>query len=380
MDPSLYTLFPATPEQVRESRVRTHPQWGRGVPLDEYLERDAKLDTFAHASDGRLTTWVLAPRDDPTTLDFLCACESYRREGFVRLPGDDAAREETMFGIASVYTPPRHRRKGAARHMMRLLHRVLAGDAAALPPFPSAWGSPPPHVPPGHKYGIASVLYSDVGAGFYSICGPSEETRGWEVHSPMGTVFDVAATLRLFAEHGVPKADVAYLALGDLEEVWNTDALLMKDEMPADEDGPVITFAPWRGVGAFQAHRNAFFLDSQGKKPLTQWGVKLVSKEHEPVYATWTMDVEVDLRTLIFTRIRCNDPEHFLAFLHAAAQTASAAGLRFIETWNLPEHLLEVATAYGGRTEARSEHLDSLAWYGPGEAVKWINNEKFLWC
>lgn len=59
MDLSQYSLFPATPEQVRESRVRTHPQWGRGVPLEDYLERDAKLDTFEHAANGRLSTWYV---------------------------------------------------------------------------------------------------------------------------------------------------------------------------------------------------------------------------------------------------------------------------------------------------------------------------------
>lgn len=88
------TLYPATYEQKIESRKRTCPQWGRGLSEEEYLTRDAKLDVLEHATDGKMTTWfvcsfiylgyesefvirVLVPRDDPTTLDFKCACETY---------------------------------------------------------------------------------------------------------------------------------------------------------------------------------------------------------------------------------------------------------------------------------------------------------------
>lgn len=87
------SLFPANRQQTIESRRRTHPQWSRGLSMEVYLRRDERLDELEHAKDGRMTTWcvllpffrsiqsdsrsrVLAPRDDPQTLDFLCACET----------------------------------------------------------------------------------------------------------------------------------------------------------------------------------------------------------------------------------------------------------------------------------------------------------------
>lgn len=51
------SLFPATPEQLLESRKRTHPQWSRGLSLEQYLKRDYVMDLEPHATDGKLITW-----------------------------------------------------------------------------------------------------------------------------------------------------------------------------------------------------------------------------------------------------------------------------------------------------------------------------------
>jgi len=51
------TLSKATPEQTLESRKRSHVQWHRGLDISQYLQRDAILDDFEHAKDGKLTTW-----------------------------------------------------------------------------------------------------------------------------------------------------------------------------------------------------------------------------------------------------------------------------------------------------------------------------------
>lgn len=51
------TLSKATLEQTLESRRRSHVQWHRSLDVDQYLERDAILDDFEHAKDGKLATW-----------------------------------------------------------------------------------------------------------------------------------------------------------------------------------------------------------------------------------------------------------------------------------------------------------------------------------
>ncbi|KAG6898610.1 hypothetical protein C0995_009113 [Termitomyces sp. Mi166 len=71
------SLFVATPDQILESRRRTALHWGRGLLLEEYLAREEFIDKQEVARDGRLITWVLAPRSDPTSLDFLSSCKTY---------------------------------------------------------------------------------------------------------------------------------------------------------------------------------------------------------------------------------------------------------------------------------------------------------------
>lgn len=125
---SSLSLFPATPEQVIESRRRT-------LSLEEYLHRDAISDRQEHARDGRLITWVLAPRNDPTTLDFVPSCETFRREGLVWRRSSSAGGESvtvperlgvTCYGIASVLTPSSLWGKGYAL--------ATLGHSRCLPP------------------------------------------------------------------------------------------------------------------------------------------------------------------------------------------------------------------------------------------------------
>lgn len=54
---SSFSLFPATPEQVLESRKRSFVFWGTGWTLESYLLRDATCDAFEAARDGKLITW-----------------------------------------------------------------------------------------------------------------------------------------------------------------------------------------------------------------------------------------------------------------------------------------------------------------------------------
>src|SRR5436190_19545354 len=95
----------------------------------------------------------------------------YHREAVI----STSSTSVVAYGIASVYTPLRHREKGYAKHLMRLLHFVMA-DPSLLPQFPvDAWGAPPiipPNVNFPYMTAVASGLYSDVGSNFYPFCGP----------------------------------------------------------------------------------------------------------------------------------------------------------------------------------------------------------------
>jgi hypothetical protein len=70
------SIFRATTEQIVESRRRTWSDWGRGMTMQAYIEREEMLDIKPHAKDEKMSIWVLAPRTDPRTLNFLSSCEA----------------------------------------------------------------------------------------------------------------------------------------------------------------------------------------------------------------------------------------------------------------------------------------------------------------
>ena len=58
-DLSQFSIYPATAEQIQESRMRTAVQWRRGLSMEQYLERDRIMDAYEQARDGKLITWCV---------------------------------------------------------------------------------------------------------------------------------------------------------------------------------------------------------------------------------------------------------------------------------------------------------------------------------
>ncbi|EKM56951.1 uncharacterized protein PHACADRAFT_91589 [Phanerochaete carnosa HHB-10118-sp] len=372
------SLFAATPEQVIESRKRTHMEWARGLSMEEYLKRDEIMDFQEHAANGKLMTWVLASRSDPTTLDFKCSCETYaflplatyRRPVILATPTSSITTEALGYEIASVYTPPRNRGKGYATHMMRLLHWVLA-PRSFLPEFPSQWGTMPESP---LQDALFSVLYSDVGREFYFRAGPRPGQPGWSVCGVLSTHWDVPPQ----SDASVDRNQWRWLSRSDCIDIWEQDAELMKSDAAAlaqKQHKTVFTFLPDNGIGQFSMHR-LITIDTWLRHvyPPEPWGVQLVSSRGL-TFATWTFEPET--RVMVLTRLR-STAEDFPALLEALQFKAQEIGLDTIETWNIPEDLKGVGDQLGARTLERSEHLSAAKWYGsePEEQVEWVFNEK----
>lgn len=51
------SLYPATPEQVQESRTRHSSYWRKNLSVDDYLLRDKVLEKLDHARNNKLVTW-----------------------------------------------------------------------------------------------------------------------------------------------------------------------------------------------------------------------------------------------------------------------------------------------------------------------------------
>jgi len=374
------SLFPATPDQVFASRKHSWAEWAKGLSIEEYLQRDALLEVLEHAADGKLITWILAPRNDPQTLDFKCSCETYLRKGFLVdfsvSGGQPTPSEIHCYGIASVFTPAQNRSKGYAKHMMRLLHWVMAPHSA-LPPFPTGmWGAPPPSSQSGKaKF---SALYSDIGD-FYSLCGPGDEAgSGWAVRGAVWTLWDVGQADESESESA--KLEWEWLDIPEVNNLMQADTEAIKGEMiewTKSTGRRSFAFLPWEGTGLFQIHR---ILLSPNVPQTKKWGLRSKAGDG-PTFATWTIDTYSSSTHLVITRLRATKTA-FPHLIRQIKQLAREHGMQKVEVWNLPEELIGVASALGGKTDERDEHLSAFMWYGEGLAgdVEWLFNEKYSWC
>ncbi|KAG5643102.1 hypothetical protein DXG03_001566 [Asterophora parasitica] len=380
---SSLSLFVATSEQVAASRRRTYVNWGKGMTEEEYLARDAFTDKHENAQNGRLITWVLAPRDNPTSVEaFVSSCETFRREGLVWQQSSlkDSPRNETGYGIASVFTPSSLRGNGYARHMMRLLHWVISDEKFLPKDFPEAWGTPPSRVARAGD-GWFSALWSDVGPEFYKRCGPTFDQEGWVVRDAVSTIWDVP--------HESPNSDDeaapgwTWLDEAEVLALWEKDAdhiasnLNLPDNFQAS-----FVFLPNKGVAAFQHRRNQHFLDQLVPRN-EHWGIKAEPSTSEALpstFATWTLDARgPGPKTLLITRVGSR-PEDFGKLFEQVAKAARRQGMEKIEIYNLPEYLQSVVGL--GMTSPRDEHLSAFKWYGEEKPsqVAWLLNERFVFC
>ncbi|KAF7319769.1 hypothetical protein MKEN_00759300 [Mycena kentingensis (nom. inval.)] len=372
VDLSTLSLYPATPEQKIEARRRTQHEWGRGLTLEEHLARDAAQEEMEGSLGGKFITWVLVPRESPTSMDIKCACETFARTGLVYEPSDNSTKTVPCYAIASVFTPAEHRGKGFARHMMRLMHWVLA-DESFLPndAFPSAkWGAPPPKVD-GLRNGWFSALWSDVGT-LYASCGPFPgQEGGWVIRGTTTALWDVHALPSL-------ESDGAWTWLDNagVSKLWEEDSELIRNELPASNHLS-IAFTPEVGVASFQHRRLDIYLDKVKDRPQT-WGV--VSADRG-TYATWTIDPRPPVVRMTITRLRTTR-DAFPGVFAKVVELARRHDVKTIEVWGLSEELLAGAKELGAKVSEREEHLSAFKWYGKGteEDIQWAFNERFAWC
>ncbi|KAG8717667.1 hypothetical protein FRC08_006987 [Ceratobasidium sp. 394] len=362
------TLKRASRAQEIESRKISAVEWAKWLTLEAYLRRDEEAEVLDHAKDGRLITWVLVPATDPETLDIMCACETYQRNIFLLPPNETKSVPATGYGIASVFTPPKFRRKGYAAHMMSLLHFAIA-KPEGLPAFPTAWGAPPVRV---NNPGVVSVLYSDVGT-YYARCAPGEGT-GWTVVSPTTTEWIVESE---GDDPNIPP-QVEFLSRDEAIETTRADADLFKQDLESQGPSPRIHFAfqttaEWCW---FQMHRDdehPLYLSA----PPKIWGVR-IQHQDETHFIVWAYEPSPK-RKLIIINLRASSETfpHLLAAIKLVARTEKHG---LIEVWNLHETLLSVAKDLGGRVYERQEHLPAIKWYGEQGDVVWFGNDKLRWC
>lgn len=153
--PSVRRQRQSTPRGSSRRRTRRHGDLGSRPPLKPRHSRPS------------------LPLRNVSCIPHIAAYLRHRREALL---SDGTA---TAYGLAAVFTPPAHRRKGYARHMLQLLHYVLALPDT-MPLFPAEWGSPP--ATQGFGDARFSFLHSGIDCAFYANCtlGAGEGARvGW---------------------------------------------------------------------------------------------------------------------------------------------------------------------------------------------------------
>lgn len=309
-------------------------------------------------------------------------------------------REVTAYGIASVYTPASKRGKGYARHMMRLLHWVLAPRSALPSAFPAEWGTAP-DIDVLRALGVAnaqfSVLYSDVGPTFYQSSGLTPGSNdGWVVQGVVTTTKAVHANWHHSkSPHGL---NLQRLSEDDVLALYPRDASWLKDDvsrLAGDSDRTLFSFLPDRGVGAFVLQRvmSLSQTDRTPVLPSTQWGVAVLPQGARTLkealkqvvdplpFATWTLELNASPRALVVTRLRA-DALTFPALLDELLAVAREEKVEIVEFWYLPAALRAVAEARGWASTERKEHLSAVKWYGEErtDEIEWVYNEKCVCC
>lgn len=336
----------ATKEQERVAWSRSHSEWGKTMALENYLDRE-ELQQETQLVKESLHPWVLVPKDDPKTLDFLCACESFRRKALVVVPSESTPREVYAHGIASVFCPTQNRKKGYAAHMMKLLGGRLRNDDNAF-----------------------SYLYSDVG-NFY-------ERAGWFV--PEGAARELKI---LIGSLGTTDKDVTLLEETDIDPIIEKDLETIKKEMKAMATNGVskAIVCPLPSIAGYHWNivRENFYADLMKLPKFKHRGAKIGQN-----FIFWNHDIPSNV--LYVLRLRSDNVKDTTALLAAADAEAKQTNLKHVAVWtgSKPFHDEGILKGLDIPVQERTSSLPAVAWYladaGQNGNIDWYINERALWC
>ncbi|KAG6021389.1 hypothetical protein E4U40_005349 [Claviceps sp. LM458 group G5] len=400
-------LVKATPEEKTAICLRHQPHWGSSFTPEGYLRREEGLQELSLARDGGLTVWTLTPNTDaddnssnknknknyntddaPAGRPILSSLETYRKRAIVR-GTDGIVRDVTAHGVASVFTPPHHRRKGYSSKMLSLLGDELARQEAQQP-------------------GSAgfSVLFSDVGKTFYAqhhwMPFPSTHLS-FSVHLPASPSTSSSSSSSSSSSNTVDDR-LTLITDDNLLDIAQLDEQILRQKLSRPPQPPhtirvallpdLPTYEWHFARAAFQA-RHVF-----GKTPSLHGALYTPpGRPHSRVWMLWSLSLsggldspEKNVLNVLHLALEDHDipDQDLVAGLEAIMGIAQAQAQEWLcakmEMWNPDERVKELM---GRATRLPSElvvretaSIASLRWYGEGEVmdVEWVDNEKFEWC
>ncbi|KAJ3055828.1 hypothetical protein HK097_009031 [Rhizophlyctis rosea] len=331
----------ATPEQIRQAWTNNHVSWGApDLELDQYIQREILLGQTPFATDRE--TWVLAPTDAPSdTLDFVAACETYRRPMLLG-DGKGGVKEGVCVSIASVFTPEQHRGKGYAGMLLTVIMEMIKADETVL----------------------ASTLYSEVGKTYYA-------KFGWDyAPSYVGTIL-----VESYPETNPSTPPTPILASEIATVIWE-DVDVLTEEMKTNISETFLVLPTAEAIQWFHACAD-YYAPIVGKvdPPPAHLGARLPNGD----FIIWQHDWIA--RKIMVLRLRASAPERARDLLRVAVEEARKYGLKKVSMWN-PDDTIVSGAVEGALEVMPREDDDSLSgvWQRDGDTNPvWVANEKYAW-
>lgn len=384
--------------------------WGPALSLDSYLSRESYLTTVPLARDGGITHWILTISGLPANeRPILSSCETLRKR-VLYTTRDGKVKEGLAHGIGSVFTDTKFRGKGYASRMMTELAKALRGSGNGSGDGGwqrGMWGE-------GSREVVLSVLYSDIGKGFYS-------KHGWGVFESGHAEFkpkeggQSGGVRDKLADHGEGgREGVKRIGYHELAELCCVDERLLRERLSRlakGDDGEEgegekkkkkkavhVAIVPELDQMLWHLMREDFMTKHIfGKMPQVKGAV--YGAKGNRVWAVWTRGYyggleKMEGNTLHILRVVVEDEggmreEELVEGLRSIVEVAQAEAAEWrsekVQMWNPSERLRGAIGKIGVEYEYVDRDKDSIAslmWYGEEatEEVDWVCNEKYAWC
>ncbi|KAK4159836.1 lysine acetyltransferase [Cladorrhinum sp. PSN259] len=383
--PSLVLTLASETERI-QSWTLTHPMWGPALTLDSYLARESYLTTVPLAKDGGITHWILTIENlPPNERPILSSCETLRKRVLYTENGE--LREGVAHGIGSVFTAKEFRGRGYASRMMSEVGSKLR-----------SWQRGGGRGKKGGEGGeevVLSVLYSDIGKGFYA-------KHGWGVFESSHVEFRPAASDKV-EEDKVDEEKVKRIGYHELAELCCVDEKLLRGRLLrlAKEDKKKkvhVAVVPELDQMLWHLMREDFMTKHIfGKMPQVKGAV--AGEKGKRVWAVWTRGYyggleKMEGNTLHILRVVIEDEEGtkeeelvegLRAIIKIAQSEAAEWRSETLQMWNPSERLKGAIDKTGISYQYVHRDKDSIAslmWYGSEatDEVDWVANEKYAWC
>ncbi|CAI2179998.1 2641_t:CDS:2 [Funneliformis geosporum] len=347
------TLIEATPEQVIITNRNTYVEWGAPhLTLDEYISRERILSSLPFTSKN-FTVWILVPRSTPeTTTNILSSCETFIRPALVQ-----SSQKQYCYSIASVFTPPEHRKNGYASYMMEMLGKKLKENFQGV--------------------GF-SFLYSDIGPKFYS-------RLGWKVFGHKEIQFNIENTN--LNDITSDTANTISLSCKEVVQLTKYDCSLIENEIGINSAKYGVVVLPTFECFEWLFARSNFYAKVKDLREPNIWGVKLTNGEDQIIgFVIWTYNFQEEILQIL--RIRSLNTNVTKSLIKRAKLYASHYNFKKVTVWNPDLKLFtDPSIIEGGELVERTKSLPSLAWYHHDKGlneneddVEWILNENYAWC